>query len=98
MECLLEQGLKLERTKTGAGEKEHAFIVKKQQYLQITACLFVAFVVVASFGFFYRYVRRAPNGMRVTTGLCDCSFCAGADGARNPGEGAVSLLEELGAE
>jgi hypothetical protein len=55
MECLLEQGLKLERTKVGAGEKEHAFIVRKQQYLQITACLFVAFVVVASFGFFYRY-------------------------------------------
>jgi hypothetical protein len=55
MECLLEQGLKLERTKVGAGEKEHGFIVRKQQYLQITACLFVAFMVVASFGFFYRY-------------------------------------------
>lgn len=55
MECLLEQGLRLERTKVGAGEKEHAYVLKKHQYLQISACLFVCFVFMASIGFFYRY-------------------------------------------
>jgi len=55
MECLLEQGLRLERTKVGAGEKEHAYVLKKHQYLQISACLFVCFVFLGGIGFFYRY-------------------------------------------
>ena len=55
MECLLEQGLRLERTKVGAGDKEHAYVLKKHQYLQISACLFVCFLFLAGVGFFYRY-------------------------------------------